>query len=115
MNNQKTAWLYIMLGIVIFLVCVNMWINRRTNEHSEGNSLHRDSVIQLKIDSISESVNDLMEIYLNDRLIEEDENKITINRRTLKKKKDDLFKNPADSIYYWTKRKLGELSNQPKD
>ena len=110
MNNQNNTWLYIMFGIVILLVCINMWVNRRTNEHTAGNSLHRDSVIQLKIDSISESVNDFKEMYINDRLIKEDENKITVNRRTLKKKKDELFKNPVDSIYYWTKRKLGEQS-----
>jgi len=108
MNSQKSAWLYIMLGIVIILLCVNMWLNRRTNESTEGNSLHRDSVIQLKIDSISQSVNDFKEIYLNDRLIEEDENEIITNRKTLNRKKDELFKNPIDSIYYWTKRKLSE-------
>jgi hypothetical protein len=111
MNAQNNIWPYVVLGIVILLLCVNMWINRRINEQTEVNSLHRDSVIQLKIDSISQSVNDFKEIYLNDRLIEEDENEIITNRKTLKKKKDVLFKNPIDSIYYWTKHKLSERTN----
>jgi hypothetical protein len=108
MKTQNNSWLYVMLGIVILLLCVNMWLNRRTNEQAEGCNLHRDSVIQLKIDSISQSVNDFKEIYINDRLIEDYENKITINRKTLNRKKDELFKNPIDSIYNWTKRKLSE-------
>lgn len=111
MKNQNNTMLYILLGILILLICVNMWISRRTYEHTEGNSLHRDSVLELKIDSISQSANDFREIYLNDRLIKEDENKIIVNRKTLKKKKDELFKNPTDSIYHWTKRKLSERSN----
>lgn len=111
MNNQNNTWLYILLVIAILLICVNMWVNRRTDESAESNSLQRDSVIQLKIDSISQSVNDFKEIYLNDRLIEEDENEIISNRKTLKRKKDELFKNPIDSIYNWTKHKLSEGTN----
>jgi hypothetical protein len=108
MNTQNNTWLYIMLGAVIVLLFVNMWLNKQTGEHTENSYLRRDSTIQIKIDSISESVNDFKEIYLNDRLMEEDENKIIANRKTLKRKKDELFKNPIDSIYNWTKHKLGE-------
>ncbi len=106
MNSANNKWVYVLLAILIIISSVNLWIiNQSRNEN--GLRLQRDSVLQVKIDSITQAVNDFRTLYGNDRLISDNEKKITNNYLTYKNEKTQLLKNSADSVYNWTKRRLG--------
>lgn len=105
MNCTNNKWIYALLIILILLVSLNLWLSNQSRSEKEF-TLQRDSIIQLKIDSISTAVNDFRELYGNDRLISNNEQIITNNYITYNRKKNELLKNPIDSIYNWTKHKL---------
>lgn len=109
-NNEalRFKWIYIIGGIIILLLVINLWMLFKNSKSIDTSSaLHRDSIIELKIDSVMQSVNDFRVIYSNDRLIAEKEQKIINNHSIYNQKKNELLKNPIDSVYNWTKHQLG--------
>lgn len=105
MNSTNNKWIYLLLVILIIITAVNLWISNSSRNEKEI-ILQRDSVLQLKIDSISQLVNDFRVLYGNDRLISDKEQKITNNYITYKNEKTQLFNHSADSVYNWTKHRL---------
>ena len=106
MNNSNNKWIYILLLVLIIITTVNLWLSKSRSIENADINLQRDSVLQFKIDSVMQSVNDFRRLYGNDRLISYDEQKISNNNNSLKKKKDELLKNNSDSVYNWTKHML---------
>jgi len=104
--NLNNKWIYFLLILLIIMSAINLWISGNSIERNFKYSLHRDSTIQLRIDSIMQSVNDFRTIYSNDRLIADNEHKIINNYVTYNQKKNELLQNPIDSVYNWTKHKL---------
>jgi hypothetical protein len=108
-NNEalRFKWLYIIGGLIVLLGTINLWMLFNSSKSIDNfSALHRDSVIELKIDSVMQSVNDFREIYGNDRLIADKEQKIINNYSIYNQKKNELLKNPIDSVYNWTKHQL---------
>ncbi len=102
------AELLMILIIILLMIIsgVNLWLSLQNKETNNHYRIQRDSVIQLKIDSIMHSVNDFRDLYGNDRLLAEKEQKIINNYTIYNTKKNELLKNPADSVYNWTKHRL---------
>ena len=108
--NANNKWIYFLLILLIIMSTINIWMFRNSIDRNFEYSLNRDSTAQLKIDSIMQSINDFRTIYSNDRLIADKERKIINNYVTYNQKKNELLKNPIDSVYNWTKYKLGSRS-----
>jgi hypothetical protein len=111
MSGDKTGWLMILLSAVLVLQ-IFMLIHNQTgvNEH-ELLLQKRDSVIQKKIDSINTSINERYdhEIYENGIKLDEQNQKILINKTSYKEREKELLQNnTADSVYNWVKHKLRE-------
>lgn len=110
MNTSENKWLNVLIIILIIISCINLWFTLRNVKTDYNYSLQKDSTIQLKIDSLVKSVNDFRGLYGNDRLLADKEQKIINNYIVYNQKKNELFKNSADSVYNWTKHKLGSRS-----
>ncbi len=107
MNTNNNIWLYVLGGVIVLLAAINLWMLFNNSKSIDNfSAMHRDSVIELKIDSVMQSVNNFREIYGNDRLIADKEQKIINNYSIYNQKKNELLKNPIDSVYNWTKHKL---------
>ncbi len=107
MNTSENKWLYILMILLIIISCVNIILTLQNTDKNFDYSLKRDSTIQLKIDSIMQSVNNFRDLYGNDRLLADKEQKIINNYTIYSTKKNELLKNPIDSVYNWTKYMLG--------
>lgn len=107
MSISENKRLYVFIVILIIISCVNTWLTLQNRPTKYDYSLHKDLTLQLKIDSIMQSVNDFRDLYGNDRLLADKEQKIINNYITYNKKKNELLENPIDSVYNWTKYKLG--------
>jgi hypothetical protein len=88
-----------------------MWKDHSADRDGEYLLQKRDSIIQLKIDSINKCINDYIDhrIYENDAKLNDRDKKISNNKIIYKERAKELLQNnSADSVYSLVKHKLHE-------
>jgi len=111
MQNDRSELIIMLLGAVLILQILLMWKDHSADRDSEYLLQKRDSIIQMKIDSINKCINDYIDhrIYENDAQLNDRDKKISNNKIIYKERAKELIQNnSADSVYSLVKRKLHE-------